>query len=203
MLLAVAVGLSAAMAASCTTERRASPEGTPQVFEERPGAVTRAGKPLTLIGPELRAGDAAPDFTLARNDLSEASLADFAGKTLLVSCVPSLDTKVCDLETRRFNEEAAKVPGVTILTVSMDLPFAQARWCGAHDIKNVTTLSDYKTHAFGKAYGVRIKENGLLARTIFVIGPEGKIRYVQRVADITHEPDYDAALAAARAATGK
>ena len=131
--------------------------------------------------------------------MTTARLSDFAGKTVLLSCVPSLDTKVCDLETRRFNEEAAGLPGVTVLTVSMDLPFAQARWCGAHDIKNVTTLSDYKTHDFALAYGVLIREMGLLARTVFVIAPDGKITYIERVADITHEPDYDSALKAARA----
>jgi thioredoxin-dependent peroxiredoxin len=167
---------------------------------ERQGVVTRAGAPLTLVGPELNVGDAAPDFALTRNDMTSARLADFAGKTVLLSCVPSLDTKVCDLETRRFNEEAANLPGVTVLTVSMDLPFAQARWCGAHDIKNVITLSDYKTHDFGVAYGVLIREMGLLARTVFVIGRDGRIAYIQRVPDITHEPDYAAALAAARAA---
>ena len=160
------------------------------VCTDRPGAVipagapqdvvTRGGTALTLLGPELKPGDAAPDFALTRNDMTKARLVDFAGQTVLLSCVPSLDTKVCDIETRRFNEEAANLKGVTVLTVSMDLPFAQARWCGAHDIKNVITLSDYKTHDFGKAYGVLIQEMGLLARTIFVIGSDGKIKYVQR-----------------------
>ncbi len=183
----------AALAASCTPMMR-----EPAAPLERPGAVTRAGAPLTLVGPELKVGDTAPDFALTRNDMTTARLSDFAGKTILLSCVPSLDTKVCDLETRRFNEEAAGLPGVTVLTVSMDLPFAQARWCGAHDIKNVTTLSDYKTHDFALAYGVMIREMGLMARTVFVIGPDRKITYIERVADITHEPDYAAALRAAR-----
>jgi thiol peroxidase len=167
---------------------------------ERHDVVTRAGQPLTLLGPELKVGDKAPDVLLTRNDMTDVHLGDFAGKAILLSAVPSLDTAVCDLETRRFNEEAAKLTGVVVLTVSMDLPFAQARWCGAHDIKNLITLSDYKTQDFGKAYGVLIKESRLLARTVFVIGKDGRIVYIQRVADLTRQPDYDAALASAQAA---
>jgi thioredoxin-dependent peroxiredoxin len=195
--LALAAGIALMATAGCGKSGMKK-GAAPAALETHAGIVTRGGTPLTLIGPQLKVGQAAPDFRLTRNDMTEARLADFAGKTVLLSCVPSLDTKVCDLETRRFNELAADLPGVTVLTVSMDLPFAQARWCGAHDIKNVITLSDYKTHDFGKAYGVLIKEMGLEARTIFVIGPDGKIKYIQRVPDITHEPDYDAALAAAR-----
>ena len=197
--LALAAGIALSAAAGCGKAGQRQEAG-PAAPVERTGVVTRGGTPLTLIGPELKVGQAAPDFRITSNDMTEARLADFAGKTILLSCVPSLDTKVCDLETRRFNEAAADLKGVTVLTVSMDLPFAQARWCGAHDIKNVITLSDYKAHAFGKAYGVLMKEMGLLARTIFVIGPDGRIKYIQRVPDITHEPDYEAALAAARAA---
>jgi thioredoxin-dependent peroxiredoxin len=192
MIVVVAVAAAALLAASCT------PPGGKAI--ERSGEVTRGTAPLTLLGPALKVGDRAPDFRLTRNDMTEARLADFAGRTILLSCVPSLDTKVCDLETRRFNESAADLPGVTVLTVSMDLPFAQARWCAAHDIKNVVTLSDFKTHDFGLAYGVLIKEMGLLTRTIFVIAPDGRVTYIQRVGDITQEPDYAAALAAARAA---
>jgi thiol peroxidase len=199
ILLAVAI-LAAVLPAACTQNggaRSLFPEIGPV---ERPDVVTRAGQPLTLLGPELKVGDKAPDVLLTRVDMTDVHLGDFAGKALLVSAVPSLDTPVCDLETRRFNEEAAKLPGVTVLTVSTDLPFAQARWCGAHDIKNLTTLSDYKMQDFGKAYGVLIKESRLLARTIFVINKAGKIVYIERVADITHEPDYEAALASAQAA---
>ena len=196
LVVAAAAATLSIAAASCTATGGGAAART-----ERPGAAMRGAVPLTLLGPELKVGDAAPDFLLTRNDMTEARLSDFAGKTVLLSCVPSLDTKVCDLETRRFNEEAAKnLPGVTVLTVSMDLPFAQARWCAAHDIASVLTLSDYKTHQFGRAYGVLIKEMGLLARTIFVIGPDGRIRYIQRVHDITQEPDYAAALSAARTA---
>ena len=195
LILAAAAATLSITAASCTAT------GGAAAGIERPGAAMRGAAPLTLLGPELKVGDPAPDFRLTRNDMTEARLADFAGKTVLLSCVPSLDTKVCDLETRRFNEEASKnLPDVTVLTVSMDLPFAQARWCAAHDIASVITLSDYKTHDFGRAYGVLIKEMGLLARTIFVIGTDGRIRYIQRVHDITQEPDYAAALSAARAA---
>jgi thioredoxin-dependent peroxiredoxin len=191
----LAIAIAAAAALSLLTVSCAATGGK---VVERSGAAMRGSTPLTLLGPELRVGDAAPDFRLIRNDMTEARLADFAGRTILLSCVPSLDTKVCDLETRHFNEAAADLPGVTVLTVSMDLPFAQARWCAAHDIKNVVTLSDYKTHDFGRAYGVLIKEMGLLSRIIFVIAPDGRITYIQRVHDITQEPDYAAALSAAR-----
>jgi len=172
------------------------------VVPERRGIITRANVPLTLLGPQLEVGDKAPDFSLLRTDMSDARPDDFAGKTLLLVTVPSLDTKVCDIEARRFNEEAAALRGVSVLVVSMDLPFAQARWCGAHGIKNLATLSDYRTHTFGRMYGVLIKEMQLLARTIFVIGPDGRIRYIQIVRDISNEPDYAAALKAARAASG-
>ena len=177
------------------------PAQAPTVTERR-GVITRANVPLTLIGPELEVGDKAPDFSLLRTDMSEARPDDFAGKTLLLVTVPSLDTKVCDIEGRRFNEEATLLHGVAVLVVSVDLPFAQARWCGARGIKNLTTLSDYRTHTFGRMYGVLIKEMQLLARTIFVIGPDGRIRYIQIVRDITSEPDYAAALKAAREVSG-
>jgi thiol peroxidase len=192
MLIAASSPLSCDTAATLGPAAPAAPERT--------GVITRAGKPLTLIGPELKVGDPAPDFALLRTDMTEARLADFAGKTLIVATVPSLDTPVCSVETERFNREAAAVAGVTILVVSRDLPFAQARWCGAHDVKNVVTLSDFRTGDFGRAWGVLVKENSLLARTVFVVDAGGRLRYVQRVADITHEPDYDAALAAAREA---
>ena len=169
--------------------------------QERPSAVTFKGNPLTLVGPELKAGQKAPAFQLTANDLSTATLAASAGKTRLISVVPSLDTPVCDMQTRRFNQEAAKLPAdIVVLTVSMDLPFAQKRWCGAAGVDKITTLSDYKDHSFGPAYGVRIKELGLLARSIFIVDPSNTIRYVEYVKEVTNHPNYDAALDALKAA---
>lgn len=164
----------------------------------RSGAVTMKGNPLTLVGPELKVGDKAPDFVVLRNDLTPAKLADFKGKPVIICSVPSLDTPVCDRETRRFNEEAAKLKDVRILAISMDLPFAQSRWCGAHGIQAVTTLSDHREASFGRNYGVLIDELRLLARAIFVIGADGKIHYLQLVREITNEPDYTAVLNAAK-----
>jgi thiol peroxidase len=122
---------------------------------------------------------------------------------VILSTVPSLDTPVCDIETRKFNERAAEIPGAAIVTVSMDLPFAQKRWCGAHGIDKVVTVSDYKYRDVGEKFGVRMKETALLARAIFVIDPQGTITYQQIVPEIAQEPDYDAAIAAAQAATKK
>ena len=168
---------------------------------ERAAAVTLKGNPMTLLGDELKVGDAAPDFSLKANDMSDKSLADYAGKVKLISVVPSLDTPVCDTETRRFNQEAAALgDGVVVLTVSVDTPMAQKRWCGAAGVENVECLSDFKDHSFGPAYGVRIKEVGLLARQIFVVGADDKIAYTQLVGEVAEEPDYDAALAAAKGA---
>ncbi|MEM1109024.1 MAG: thiol peroxidase [Planctomycetota bacterium] len=168
---------------------------------ERPETVTLKGNPMTLLGDELKVGDAAPDFSLKANDMSDKSLADYAGKVKLISVVPSLDTPVCDTETRKFNEAASGLgDGVVVLTVSVDTPMAQKRWCGAAGVENVETLSDFKDHAFGPAYGVRIKEVGLLARQIFVVDADDKITYTQLVTEVAEEPDYDAALAAAKAA---
>ena len=168
--------------------------------QERAGAVTFKGNPLTLIGPELKVGQQAPDFQLTANDLSTVTLAGSAGKTRLISVVPSLDTPVCDQQTRRFNAEAAKLPGdVVILTVSIDVPFAQKRWCGAAGVTKIQALSDYKDHSFGVAYGVRIKELGLLARSIFIVDPNNAIRYVEYVKEVASHPNYDAALDALKA----
>lgn len=170
-------------------------------MQERPGGATFLGNPLTLIGPEIKAGDPAPDFTVLDNDLNPKSLKDYRGKTLIVSAVPSLDTPVCDMETRRFNAEADKLgENVRILTISMDLPFAQKRWCATQGVNKVETLSDHRDALFGAAYGVLIKELRLLARMVFVIDAKGTVTYVQPVKEITNEPDYDAVLAAARAA---
>lgn len=172
-------------------------------MSERNGAATFQGNPLTLVGPEIKVGDSAPDFGLVANDLSPASLGDYAGKVLIIASVPSLDTPVCDMETRRFNTEAAALgDDVKILTISMDLPFAQARWCGAAGVVAVQTLSDHKDASFGEGWGTLIKELRLLTRAVFVVGKDGKVAYVQYVSEITEEPDYAAALAAAKGLVG-
>jgi len=168
-----------------------------ETMSERTGAVTFQGNPLTLIGDALNVGDAAPDFVLLANDLSPVRLADSAGKVRLISVVPSLDTAVCDTQTRQFNERiAAFGEGVICYTVSADLPFAQARWCGAAGIERVQTLSDHRDMAFGGAYGTHIKELRLESRAVFVVDGTGTVRYVEYVPEMTHEPDYDKALAA-------
>lgn len=167
--------------------------------QERTQAATFKGNPITLIGPELKVGDTAPDFTLSKNLLEEATLQDYAGKIKLISVVPSLDTGVCDAQTRRFNQEADNLGDkVVILTVSADLPFAQARWCGAAGIDRVITLSDYKTNSFGEAYGVLIKEFRIDHRAIFVLDTDNKIRYVEYLKEMSEHPDYDKALAAVK-----
>ncbi len=155
------------------------------------------GAPLTLVGDEVRVADKAPDFIAVANDMSAVSFSDLRDKIRVILSVPSLDTPVCDLEARRFNAEAARLSGdVVILVVSMDLPFAQKRWCGAAGVTRVQTLSDHRDAAFGTAYGVVIKELRLLARAVFVVDREGAVRYVQQVKEITDEPDYEAALKA-------
>jgi thiol peroxidase len=170
---------------------------------QRTGLVTMRGNPLTLLGRPVSVGDPAPSFTAVANDLSTF---DFAGRpqaVYIIASVPSIDTPVCSAETRRFNEEAGKLgPAIKVLTVSMDLPFAQKRWCGAEGITAVQTLSDFRDRAFGDTYGLRIKENGLLARAVLVVDRQGKIVYQQIVPELTQEPDYAAALAAARKAAG-
>jgi len=164
-------------------------------MQERTGQFTFGGKPFTMVGPELKIGDKAPEFELADNDMKPFKLSSLAGKTVILSVVTSLDTSTCDIETRRFNQEAEKLgDDVMILTISMDLPFAQKRWCGTAGVTRVKTLSDYKEATFGKAYGVLIKELYLLARTIFVVDSKGVIRYIQRVKEGSHEPDYKAVL---------
>jgi len=167
--------------------------------EERKGIITFKGNPMTLLGPELKTGERAPDFAVVDNGLNPVTLASFAGKVKVVSAVPSLDTPVCDTETRRFNQEAAGLPDrVVVLTISLDLPFAQKRWCGAAGIDRVTTLSDYQERSFASAYGVLIKELKLLSRSIFVIDAQDTIRYIQHVPEVTREPDYAAVLTAVR-----
>ncbi len=168
-------------------------------MRERTGIITFKGKPMTLLGPEIKAGDKAPDFRVVDNGLAAVSLADFRGKVKIISAVPSLDTPTCDTETRRFNLEAAKLPGeVVVLTISLDLPFAQKRWCAAAGIDKVRTLSDYQDRSFASAYGVLIKELKLLSRSIFVVDKSDTVRYVQHVKEVAQEPDYAAVLAAAK-----
>ncbi|SMG53530.1 thiol peroxidase [Paenibacillus aquistagni] len=167
---------------------------------ERTGAATFKGNPITLIGPELQVGAEAPDFNLHKNLLETASLNDFAGKIKLISVVPSIDTGVCDMQTRRFNEEASKLgEQVVVLTVSADLPFAQARWCGAAGVDQVVMLSDYKNNSFGQAYGLLIKEFQLDMRAIFVLDADNKITYAEYLPEMTEHPNYDAAIEAVKA----
>jgi thioredoxin-dependent peroxiredoxin len=164
-------------------------------MEERKGSITMKGNPLTLVGSEIRLGDRAPDFEILGNDLTPVKLSAFKGKVLIISSVPSLDTPVCDIETRRFNEEAGKMGSdVVILTISMDLPFAQKRWCGASGVEKVVTLSDHYDASFGRSYGVLIKELRLLARAVFVVDRDGIVKYIQIVKELTDEPDYGEVL---------
>lgn len=166
-------------------------------MQERKGIVTLKGNPMTLLGPALGPGDRAPAFAVVDGGLAPVGLGDFAGKRKLISVVPSLDTPICELQTKRFHEEAAKLPeDVAVLTISMDLPFAQSRFCTTHGIQKIHVLSDYRDAAFGLAYGVLIKEVRLLARSIFVVDARDVIRYVQIVPEVSSHPDYDAALAA-------
>jgi thiol peroxidase len=169
-------------------------------MNERTGIITFKGNPFTLLGPELKVGDKAPDFIVVDNGLAPVTLASSAGKVRIISAVPSLDTPVCDTETRRFNQETASLPGeLTVLTISLDLPFAQKRWCGAAGIDKVTTLSDYRERSFGQNYGVLIKELLLLSRAVFVVDAQDVIRYIQIVPEVTNEPDYAAVISAAKA----
>ncbi len=160
---------------------------------ERSGVITFKGNPLTLVGPDVKAGDNAPDFTASGQDLKPVKLSDFRGKTVIISSVPSLDTPVCEIQTKRFNTEASKVDA-KVLTISVDLPFAQKRFCEAHKIGSVQIVSDYKDRDFGQKYGMWIKELGLLARGVIIVNPQGKVTYREIVKEVTQEPDYDAAL---------
>jgi thiol peroxidase len=165
---------------------------------ERSGATTLKGNPLTLIGPELKAGDRAPDFEMVDNGLAAVTLAQTGNSVRIFSVVPSLDTPVCDAQTKRFNEEAAQLSGVDIYTVSMDLPFAQKRWCGAFGVDRVKMLSDHRDGAFGKAYGTLIKELRIESRAIFVMDKDNVIRHAEYVKEVADHPNYEAALAAAK-----
>jgi thiol peroxidase len=164
-------------------------------MKERTGMITMKGNPLTLMGNEVKVREMAPDFVVLDNNLSPVKFSSFRGKTCIISSVPSLDTPVCDMETRKFNEEAGRLgPDVAILTVSMDLPFAQKRWCAAAGVDKVQTLSDHRDASFGTSYGVLIKELRLLARAVFLVDRKGIIQYIQLVKEVTKEPDYEAAL---------
>lgn len=162
---------------------------------ERNGIITFQGNPLTLVGTELKSGDQAPDFTLLDNELNEVRLKDFSGKIKIISVTPSLDTPVCDMQARRFNEEAARLPeDIIVLNVSMDLPFAISRFCTAAGIDKVKALSDHRDASFGTSYGILIKELRLLTRSIIIIDKEDVIRYLEIVPEVTDQPDYDKAL---------
>ena len=153
-------------------------------------AVTMKGNPVTLLGKEIIVGQSLPEATLVANDLSEVKLSSYKGKKTILSVVPSLDTPVCDLQTKRFNQEASKLKDVIVLTVSMDLPFAQKRWCGATGSDKIVTLSDYRYAQCGEALGVLIKGIRLLTRAIFVVDAKGVVQYKQICPEITKEPDY-------------
>ena len=163
--------------------------------------VTLRGNTVHLVGEPPKVGDKAPDFTLVGTDMAPRKLSDYKGKVKLISVVGSLETSVCDSQTRRFNEQAAALgDDVVVLTISMDLPMAQNRWCGAAGVEGVECLSDYKDHSFGQTWGLRIKETGLLARSVFVVDRDDTVRYAQLVPEIVDEPAYDEALAALKQA---
>ena len=157
------------------------------------------GKPLTLLGPELKAGEKAPDFAAVTDSLQDVNLEKTGHAVRIFSVIPSLDTPVCDAQTKRFNEEAAKLNGIEIYTISMDLPFAQKRWCGAFGVDKVKMLSDHRTGSFGENYGTMIKELRIESRAIFVLDKDGTIKYVEYVKEVADHPNYEAALAAAKA----
>jgi len=168
-------------------------------MKERSGLVTMRGNPVILLGEEIKAGQPAPNFVAVENDLKPLEFASLRGKTCIIYSVPSLDTPVCDRSTRKFNEDAAGLgPDVAILVLSMDLPFAQSRWCGAAGVEQVKTLSDHRDASFGQAYGVLMKDLRLLARAVFVVDKSGIVQHVDLVGEIAEEPNYEAALAAAR-----
>jgi thiol peroxidase len=168
-------------------------------MEQRDGIVTFKGKPMTLLGPDLREGTTAPGFTVMGMDLKPVGLSDYAGQVIVISAVPSVDTPICETQTRRFDQEAGRLKG-QVLTISMDLPFAQKRFVESHGIRNISLVSDFKDKDFATKYGLLIKELGLIARSVFVINKEGLIVYRQIVDEMTREPNYEPALAAAREA---
>jgi thiol peroxidase len=174
-----------------------------QVKTERPGGVTFKGNPLTLVGPELKSGDQAPNFEVVDKTMSPVDLGKTSGQVRIFSVVPSLDTPVCDMQTKRFNEEATKLPGIKMYTISMDLPFAQARWCGAFGVDNVTMLSDHRDASFGANYGTLIKEWRIESRAIFVVDQNNTIQHAEYVKEVADHPNYEAALDKAKALAAK
>jgi thiol peroxidase len=172
-------------------------------MDERSGVITMKGQPLTLMGREVKVGDPAPDFEVTGNDLTPFLFSSRKGQVCIIASVPSLDTSVCDLETRRFNAEAATLSAdIALLTISMDLPFAQKRWCGAAGVERLQTYSDHLLASFGLAYGVLIKELRLLARAVFVVDRQGIVRYAELVPELVNEPDYEAVLQAVKELAG-
>jgi thiol peroxidase len=169
---------------------------------ERPGATTLKGNPFTLVGPELKVGQKAPDFNVVDNALQPVNLAKTGNKVRIFSVVPSLDTPVCDAQTKRFNDEAAKLTSIDIYTISVDLPFAQKRWCGAFGIDNIKMLSDHRDASFGAAYGTLIKELRIESRAIFVVGTDNVIRHAEYVKEVADYPNYDAAMAVVKSLAG-
>lgn len=168
---------------------------------ERENVFHILGNPVTLLGPEIRVGDPAPDFTVVTPDLQPMTLSDSAGKTRIILAFPSLDTDVCDIEARKFAERASEIPGVEILAISVDLPFAQKRWCGAAGVDNLSLGSDHRDVNFGLAYGVLIKDSRQLARAAWVVDADGRVTYAELVPEMADQPDYDAVIAAAKAAS--
>ena len=165
---------------------------------ERAAATTLKGNPFTLIGPELKAGDKAPDFEVVDTGMQSVNLAKTAGKVRIFSVVPSLDTPVCDMQTKRFNDEAVKLKNIEIYTISMDLPFAQKRWCGAFGVDHIKMVSDHKSGSFGEHYGTLIKELRIESRAIFVLDKDGVVRHAEYVKEVGDHPNYDAALSVAK-----
>ncbi len=165
---------------------------------ERAAATTLKGNPFTLIGPELKAGDKAPDFEVVDTGMQPVNLAKTAGKVRIFSVVPSLDTPVCDMQTKRFNDEAVKLKNIEIYTISMDLPFAQKRWCGAFGVDHIKMVSDHKSGSFGEHYGTLIKELRIESRAIFVLDKDGVVRHAEYVKEVGDHPNYDAALSVAK-----
>lgn len=186
----------------CPPTKRGETSANVDQLKERAGIVTQRGIPVTLLGDDVPVGAVAPDFRVADRDFKAVRLADFRGKVVLISAVPSLDTTLCSLQTKRFNDEVRNLPpNVQIVTISMDLPFAQKRFCDTEKVDRIKVLSDHVWREFGMRYGLLIKDRGLLARAVMVIGKDGKVSYREIVPDTTFHPDYDAVLkAAARAA---
>jgi thiol peroxidase len=162
---------------------------------ERNGVVTMKGNPMTLIGPELKVGDKAPDFTVVDQTLKPVKLSDYAGKTVVISVTPSIDTPVCDFQLRKINADLAGKANTVVMNISMDLPFAIKRFCAVAEIENALALSDHKSASFGEAFGVLIKELRLLARAMFVVDKDGKLAYAEIVPEATDAPDYAAVTA--------